>query len=140
MFDMQDFVNKVRSSVQNFMAGRYGGDQLGTVLVIVSLLLSILSNWVGRWLAVISLLFLVVAFARILSRDRKARQRENRAFMGFVAQPTAWFHRQKVKFDNRDTKAYVRCPHCHAEFALPKGKGKLRATCPKCGEKSVHEV
>ncbi len=137
---MQEFFSKLRSNVQTFMAGRYGGDQLGTVLVLVSLILSILSNWVGRWMGILALVLLVVAFARILSTNHAARQQENRAFMTFFTKPGAWFHRQKVKFDNRKIKAYVRCPHCHAEFALPKGKGKLRATCPKCGEKSVHEV
>lgn len=140
MYIMQDFFDKLGNRVRTFMAGRYGGDQLGTVLVLVSLILSILSNWVGRWMGIVALLLLVVAFARILSTNYTARQQENRAFMTFVTKPGAWFHRKKVKFDNRKTKAYVRCPHCNAEFALPKGKGKLRATCPKCGEKSVHEV
>ena len=140
MCGMQDFIGKLRDGAQRFMTGRYGGDQLGIVLVSVSLVLSILSNWVGRWMGILALVLLVVAFARILSTNRTARQQENRAFMSFVTKPGAWFHRQKVKFDNRKTKAYVRCPHCNAEFALPKGKGKLRATCPKCGEKSVHEV
>jgi Zn finger protein HypA/HybF involved in hydrogenase expression len=138
--NMQEFLDKMRARAQEFMAGRYGGDQLGTVLVVISLVLSILANWVGRWMTVIALVLLVIAFARILSRDIEQRTRENRAFLLAFAKPAAWIHRQRVKFANRKTKAYVRCPHCNAEFALPKGKGKLRATCPKCGEKSVHEV
>lgn len=137
---MQEYLNKLRTSVQKFMAGRYGGDQLGTALVVLSLVFSILANWVGRWMTIIALVLLVVAFARILSSNVAARERENRAFLMLFARPAAWIHRQRVKFANRKTKAYVRCPHCHAEFALPKGKGHLRATCPKCGQKSEHTV
>ena len=137
---MQEFLDKVRAGVQKFMSGRYGGDQLGTTLVVVSLIFSILANWLGRWLTIVALVLLVVAFARILSRNIEARRKENRAFLNAVAAPGKWFRRQRTKFVNRKTKAYVRCPHCNAEFALPKGEGRLRATCPKCGEKSEHTV
>ena len=29
------------------------------------------------------------------------------------------------------------CPKCHASCFVPKGKGKVRITCPKCGEKFI---
>ena len=35
----------------------YGGDQLGTVLVVISLIFSILANWLGRWMTVVALVF-----------------------------------------------------------------------------------
>ena len=57
-----------------------------------------------------------------------------------MKQPSSIFKNLRTRWENRDTKAYVRCPNCHKQFALPKGKGKLRATCPYCGEKSVHKV
>ena len=68
------------------------------------------------------------------------RTRENEAFLSAIEKPRAWIHRQQGKWANRNTRAYVRCPYCHTEFALPKGKGKLRATCPHCGQKSEHRV
>lgn len=137
---MQGFLDKVRGGVQKFMSGRYGGDQLGTVLVVISLIFSILANWFGRWLTIVALILLILAFVRIFSRNLEARRKENQTFLTAVAKPGKWFRRERTKFVNRKTKAYVRCPHCHAEFALPKGKGRLRATCPKCGEKSEHTV
>lgn len=137
---MQDFLNKLRDSVARFMYGRYGGDQLGLTLLVIALLCSLVGPWVGRWLSIVSTVLIIVALYRMLSRDHAARSRENQAFLQATAKPRSWIHRNKVKWDNRKTKAYVRCPHCHSEFALPKGKGHVRATCPKCGEKSEHTV
>lgn len=137
---MQEFINKVRNGARNFMNGRYGSDQLGTTLVIVALVLTILSNWLGRWLSIVALILLIIVFARMFSKNIEARHKENIAFVSFLPGVNLFIRRQRVKWANRKTKAYVRCPHCNAEFALPKGKGRLRATCPKCGEKSDHTV
>ncbi|MBR2682371.1 MAG: hypothetical protein IKE22_03790 [Atopobiaceae bacterium] len=137
---MQAFIDKVRNGVRNFMNGRYGSDQLGTTLVIVALVLTILSNWLGRWLSIVALVLLVIVFARMFSKNIEARKKENDTFISFLPGANTWIRRQRIKWANRKTKAYVRCPHCNAEFALPKGKGRLRATCPKCGEKSDHTV
>lgn len=133
-------MSKVRSFFSGGMNGRYGADQLGTTLVVSALVLAILANWWGRWLGIVSLLLLVAVLLRAFSRDLAARRKENRAFLGVVARPLRWCKRQQVKFANRKTKAYVRCPHCGTEFALPKGRGRLRATCPTCGQKSEHTV
>ena len=137
---MKDFVEKFRASVTRFMYGRYGSDQLGLALVSLALVLSIVGSFAGRWVAVLSTALAIVAVARMLSRDIDARRKENRSFLKLIAKPRRWCKRQYIKWQNRDTKAYVRCPHCHTEFALPKGRGKVRATCPKCGEKSEHTV
>ena len=138
---MRDFLNKLRESHLRFMRNRYGGDQLGLVIVSLSLVCTIitwLTHW--RWLSVVSLAALAFELWRMYSRDIPARARENQAYLDITEQPRSWIRRQRGKWANRKVKAYVRCPHCHAEFALPKGKGKLRATCPKCGKKSEHTV
>lgn len=137
---MKDFLAKVQDAINNFMRGRYGADQLGIALLGISIILTLLEPWLGRVPGILALFLIVVACMRVFSTDRASRRKENQAFMGAIEKPVRWFRRQRAKWENRKTKAYVRCPHCHAEFALPKGKGKLRATCPKCGQKSEHTV
>lgn len=137
---MQDFLEKIRSAMSNFMYGRYGADQLGLTLLVIAIIFSFLAIPFSSYLNIVSLLLAIVAVVRLLSRNIPARRSENRAFLTFFAKPINWVRRQYKKWTNRKTKAYVRCPYCHAEFALPKGKGKLRATCPKCGQKSEHTV
>ena len=41
----------------------------------------------------------------------------------------------KKKWENRKTTKYIKCPTCGQTLAVPKGKGKIRVTCPKCGTK-----
>lgn len=36
---------------------------------------------------------------------------------------------------DRKTKAFLKCPTCGATLAVPKGKGRLIVTCPKCHTK-----
>lgn len=38
------------------------------------------------------------------------------------------------------TTLVVDCPKCAAKLRLPRGKGTLRATCPRCGEKTPVET
>jgi len=133
---MEGFSRKVAQQ----MEGRYGYDQLGVLLLVLSLVFLVLDFWWRPWAMIVAWVLLIVQTVRMLSRNYEARRRENEAFQRVIAGPASWVRRTRSKWANRKTKAYVRCPHCHAEFALPKGKGKLRATCPKCGEKSVHTV
>lgn len=38
------------------------------------------------------------------------------------------------------TTLVIPCPRCEAKMRLPRGKGTLRATCPRCGEKTAVET
>ena len=137
---MQSFIERVRTSLNKFMEGRYGTDQLGLGLIAAALVFSILGMFAWRWANVVSLVLLAVVIYRMLSTNIAARQHENDAALALLAKPVSAVRRRLTMWENSDTKAYVRCPHCHTQFALPKGRGRLRATCPKCGEKSEHTV
>ena len=41
----------------------------------------------------------------------------------------------KTMWRDRKTKAFLKCPSCGTTLAVPKGKGKLIVTCPKCHAK-----
>lgn len=122
------------------MRGRNGYDQLGMALVLVSIVCCLLDLRLRPFGSILGWIAIVAAAWRMLSRNIPARQAENARFLALIDKPARQIRRTRTKWQNRKTKAYVRCPHCHTEFALPKGKGKLRATCPHCGEKSVHTV
>ena len=137
---MNESFDRLKRAVIRFFEGVYGFDQLnGVALVLAAVLLAIAGNG-NIVLRVIALLLLAAVLFRVFSHDYEARARENLKFLGLLKKPAAWVKNLRVRWENRDTKAYVRCPNCHKQFALPKGKGKLRATCPYCGEKSVHKV
>ena len=134
---MGGFLYRMRQGLTQFMAGRNGPDQLGTALLGVDLLVALVRTpviWLTRSPGVnlvFSLVFLAVwalwAF-RVFSRNLPRRREENARFL-------RWLHRARGRLDRmRDREhRYFTCPGCKATCRVPRGKGKLRITCPKCG-------
>lgn len=118
----------------------YGIDRLNVALLLLAGALGLLAYYVAPWIGAFALLPLVSALIRMLSTDHAARMLENRQFVRFVAGPDAWLRLSWAMLHNRKTKAYVPCPNCGTYFALPRGKGCVRATCPHCGHQSIHTV
>ena len=137
---MKETFERLRDAIASRLEGIYGFDQLGgTILVLAAIFLALAGND-HIVLRLIALVLLAIDIYRAFSRNHEARIRENDRFMALLEKPLAWLKGVRRRWDNRATKAYVRCPSCKKQFALPKGKGTLRATCPYCGEKSVHKV
>lgn len=65
--------------LRNFMAGRYGSDQLGWALLILYLFLSLLLP--GKFLRYLCLIPLFLFWFRFLSRNVLSRAAENRIFL-----------------------------------------------------------
>lgn len=75
------------------------------------------------------------ALYRTFSRNISARQAENYKFLSWWNRVKGWFSRTKDRaVQSKDYKFYA-CPNCGQEVRVPRGKGKIRITCPKCGNK-----
>lgn len=120
--------SKIRSGLYRFMSGRYGTDRLNVVILCVGVAASILSavlqgNWFGSILWVVSYGLMIWAIFRCLSRNINGRYQENRRFLLMI---------DRVK-DRKNR--YFLCPRCRQTVRVPRGKGKIMITCPKCREK-----
>jgi len=112
---------------QKFMLGRYGPDQLSVVLCILSFVLSIISNITNLpFITALSAVALGTAVYRILSRDVLRRRSENQRFL-------AKWNPIAARFRDRKTHKYFKCPNCGEKLRVPKHKGSMTITCPKCG-------
>lgn len=119
---------------RRFMMGRYGMDQLSNALFVLLILLSILSRAM-RYQSITNVLYGAVAFFifyRIFSRNIPKRYQENMRFLR-VWNPlkSRWKNTLKRLKDMRYYR-YYRCSHCKQMLRVPKGKGKISITCPKC--------
>ena len=127
--------------LRNFMAGRYGPDQLNAAIIIAALIVGLLSRFTVLWLLVyLSYVLLILAFIRMLSRNVARRRAENDRFLRFW-----WPVRQKFKaafssVKSRKTHKFFRCPSCSNLLRVPRGKGRIQVTCPKCGERFVRKT
>ncbi len=119
---------KISKGLSHFMMGRYGTDKLNMAILGVGLVLCLLSMF-ARWavvdlaLTALSYCFMIWAIFRMLSRNTYKRYRENRRYLNFL---------QRMK--DREYRYFI-CPRCHQTVRVPRGKGKIVITCPKCREK-----
>ncbi len=117
---MQGFFSKLREGLSRFMNGRYGCDHLGMAIASLAIVCSIIASIGGwPWLSIAATVLIVVSMVRVLSRDIASRRRENDSFLALVAKLRSFFHRQKSKWENRSTKAYVRCPRARESCGRP---------------------
>ncbi|MCI9151928.1 MAG: hypothetical protein HFI42_15925 [Lachnospiraceae bacterium] len=123
----------MKQKLQQFMMGRYGADQLSRVLLFVSLGILILSM-LTRWGLLYWLAFLLMGYVyfRMFSRNVQKRYAENQKFLNFRYRLVAKKDAQKKQWAQRDVYRYFKCPNCRQKVRVPKGKGKICITCPKC--------
>ena len=131
----------IRNFFRNFMTGRYGPDHLNIALVVVSLLLYLLSFITGiRLVLYLSYALLALSVFRMLSRSIQRRRRENDRFIRYWWPIKTKFKRFVEKIRSRKTHRFFKCPSCGNTLRVPRGKGKLQITCPKCGERFVKKT
>ena len=131
----------MRNFLHRFMIGRYGPDHLGIAMVILAFALSILNILLMQTpLLYISYLVFGLTLFRMLSRNIQRRRAENDKFIRYWWPIKMKFKRivQRIK-DKRKYK-YYRCPTCKTRMRVPKGKGKIRITCPRCWEWLISET
>ena len=124
---------KLAERLRNFMIGRNGQDQLGVAMFLTGVVCLVLSMIFGRflWSFVFNLLswvLLLLCIFRMYSRNLAARGAENRAFLRFFAQLKDRKHR------------YFHCPHCRQQVRVPRGRGKISITCPKCRNRFIKKT
>jgi hypothetical protein len=87
------------------------------------------------WMGGIALVPVLYALWRMLSKNTTARRRENNAFLRALGPVAYWLRDPRATFVERRTYKHLTCPSCGAEMRVPRGKGRLRVTCPTCHQK-----
>ena len=129
-----------------FMNGRYGGDDYGRFLSVVAIVLVVLSVVFSNIVSIISSILWVVGLALILycyyrmfSRDTTRRSAENQKYLNNKYQLAVFKQQRKERSAQKADFKFFKCPKCGVLNRIPKGKGKIEVTCPKCGEKFVRK-
>lgn len=115
------------------MVGRYGVDQLSMALLLLGLILMIVTL-PFKWLLIrlLSILPIILCYYRIFSKKIYKRQQENFKFIRFYTPIVKKIKLIQKRFKERKTHRYFKCPTCKQMLRVPKGKGNISITCPKC--------
>ncbi len=127
--------------LRRMLIGRYGTDQLSLALMAFYFVLFLLSYLpYCRFLAWVGLLVLAVIFFRTFSRNITKRYYENQVFLRFWNPVKNWFKSLKARFRDRKTHRYYKCPNCKQRLRVPKGRGKIKISCPKCRNQFIKKT
>ena len=126
-------VQEMKEKVQRFMIGRYGFDELSRVCLGIAIALMVISMFTRKQgIYLISLVFLVYCYYRAFSRNIVKRQQENQKFCNLRYQAAAKWNKWKERQAQKKIYCFYKCPQCKQTVRVPRGKGKICITCPKC--------
>ena len=127
----------MREKLAQFMIGRNGNDELNRFLLMADMVLILLSivfkNGIGKVLSPLVLVLLGLTYFRMLSRDLIRRGDENSRFLRYRESVYSAIRIRKEQWVQRKEYKFLRCPACKATLRVPKGRGKIKIVCRKCG-------
>ena len=135
-----NFFQRIGNALSRFMYGRNGADRLGLTMIWTALLLDIINMFlrnshplVYSIIGTVAGIIVLLALFRMFSRNLEKRRAENAKFVEKVWWPIsrriAGSRQQRMDKEHR----YFTCPGCGAVCRVPKGKGRIVITCPRCG-------
>ena len=133
----------MREKFMRFMQGRYGVDQFAKFtmgVALVSIVLAIFVNTgssAGSLLDMLGLVAIVYTYFRIFSRNISKRAQENQKYLSATATIRQRLNKEKNMMKQRKDYHIYTCPSCGQKVRIPRGKGKIEISCPKCRSKFV---
>ena len=130
---MKHLLKRIKARLRHFMLGRYGTDKLNMAILSVGVGLSLLALFfpipvADGILTLLSYGLMFWAIFRMLSRNTYKRYQENRKYLRLLERMKDRQHR------------YFECPRCRQNVRVPRGKGKISITCPKCKENFIKKT
>ncbi len=120
------------------MIGRYGTDGLNQFLSILSLVLILLALLTkSSFLTLLGVIPLVLCYYRSLSKNISKRTEENYQFYAVKDRIKGKINGLKDQWANRKLYHYYRCPKCRQKLRVPRGRGRIQISCPRCGTQFI---
>lgn len=123
----------MREKVYRFMQGRYGMDGFSGFLIGAGLAVAVLNVFFGsNILTVLSWGFVIFAYSRIFSKNHARCIAQNAWFYERTRGIRGFMKKEKSRMRIRKTHHIYTCKKCGQKIRIPKGKGRIIVTCPKC--------
>jgi len=137
-----------------FNSGRNGADELSVTLIVAGILILLAAPiFTLTYLKVIVVvaggILIALAVMRALSTNVGKRRAENDRFTSFFSRKGSVERRREreekkarkaKRKENEKIYAYFFCPKCKKELRVPRGRGKIKITCPNCSEQFIRKT
>ncbi|MCR4740652.1 MAG: hypothetical protein K5886_10405 [Lachnospiraceae bacterium] len=122
------------------MTGRYGMDQYNRFLGGAAFFLIVIGFFVKVLLLDAAVLALIgYMYFRVFSKNIPKRYEENRKFLSISGRVTGFMGQKKRMLIDMKTHHIYKCPTCKQKIRVPRGKGRIEISCPKCGTKFIKQ-
>ena len=123
----------MRQKLQQFMYGRYGFDDLSKIYLMLTIVCIVVSMFTKKSIFyLLGVALLIYTYYRAFSRQTAKRQMENQKFLNLRYQAKVRQNKRKVRREQKKIYRFYKCPSCKQTVRVPKGRGKICITCPKC--------
>ena len=129
----------MREKLNRFMMGRYGNDQMNRTLLILGLIFFVFSMFGNGVFYILGLACLLYVYFRFLSKNIYKRSAENSKYLQYEYRIMKFFSALKQNLQQRKTHHIYRCPSCKQKIRIPRGKGRIEISCPKCRQQFVRK-
>ena len=127
----------MREKLMRFMVGRNGNDQLNLFLYAADAILLIAATLVrgqaGRWMWLAVLILLGYIYFRMFSKNLTRRREENGKYLRLRYSILAGLKLRRERWVQRKDYKFFTCPSCKTMLRVPRGHGKIKIVCRKCG-------
>lgn len=128
--------NDMKQKLAAWLSGRNGADELAICAGLLALVLIVLNMFLRSMvISIIAFVLMGYAWFRMFSRNLEARENENGVFVEFLGPLRQWVRNPGGAFSEARSYKHFSCSECGQRVRVPRGKGKIRVTCPKCGNK-----
>lgn len=138
-------MDKLKKFFEKITEGRYGMDHLNVFLIYLVFVLSFVGIFVRSAraftvLRTLAAILSVYAIFRIMSKKINDRYQENIKYLKATKPIRAEADLLTLRWKDRKTHKYIKCPVCKKVMRVPKKAGKIKVKCPRCGHEFIKRV
>lgn len=138
---MKKIFREIMYKYSRFMQGRYGYDEFGRFLIFTALVLTILGYIPFlRIMSLFGVAVLVYYLYRMYSKNHTARRMELNRYYVVSDKVKKEIRLIKSRWHDRKTHVYFKCKNCGAIIRVPKNKGEIEVTCPRCRARATKKT
>lgn len=144
MVKLKEYLNRICG----LDALSFGCVLLSVLICLVAMLCANLGHAWNDKVTLVVFIPLAICLFRCFSINRERRALENDWFVNlldstFKKETKVGYgenYRLQGEVEDRKSFKFFKCPACRQKIRVPKGKGRIEITCPRCGDRFVKKT
>ena len=120
----------------NFMQNRNGIDEMAVVSLVLAVIFLIINLFANQlWITIVIIALVAYALFRLFAPVSQTLRDQNEHFVNIMGPVAPWLRNPSAAAKELKNYKHIQCPNCGQMVRVPRGKGAIRVTCPRCHTK-----